>query len=143
MLIDSVSLWLAPMILLPGVALLVVSTSARYAQIHDEIHHIQMSDTAPELEMSGHLLTRALMFRNALVSLYFSVALFLLASLFGGLTSVFRGWESVSNTIVLVILGFGILFLVFASIELVRESILSVDIIRQHHEEIETKFKSM
>ena len=31
----------APLVLLPGVALLVLSTSARYAQLHGEFHHLE------------------------------------------------------------------------------------------------------
>ncbi len=36
---DTVA-WLTPLVLLPGVALLVLSTSARYGQIHQEFHHL-------------------------------------------------------------------------------------------------------
>ena len=32
--------WLTPLVLLPGVAMLVMSTSARYGQIHQEFHHL-------------------------------------------------------------------------------------------------------
>ena len=34
----STEVWLTPIILLPGVALLIVSTSARIGQIHSEVH---------------------------------------------------------------------------------------------------------
>jgi hypothetical protein len=32
--------WNLPLVLLPGVALLISSTSVRYGILHDELHHI-------------------------------------------------------------------------------------------------------
>jgi len=37
---QNVEIWLTPLLLLPGVALLIMSTSARYGQIHAELHHL-------------------------------------------------------------------------------------------------------
>ena len=37
---ESVGLWLTPLVLLPGVAILLISTSARYGEIHAEFHRL-------------------------------------------------------------------------------------------------------
>ncbi len=36
---DTEIIWLAPLLILPGIALLINSTSSRYATLHEEIHH--------------------------------------------------------------------------------------------------------
>jgi hypothetical protein len=122
-------LWAAPLLLLPGVALLVMSTSARYAQIHTEIHQIlgeKIQSTLVE-----QLLSRSRMFRNALVSLYVVVSLFALASLSGGFIMLI---DEKASYLVMVLTCAGIGALLFAALQLVRESILSLDIIKDHLE---------
>ncbi len=37
---EDAELWLTPLIILAGVALLIVATSVRYLQLHNEVHHI-------------------------------------------------------------------------------------------------------
>ena len=36
----ATEVWLTPLLLLPGVALLIVSTSHRFAQLHSEFHRL-------------------------------------------------------------------------------------------------------
>ena len=69
-------------------------------------------------------------------SLYLSFGLFSLASLLGGLTIQ---WSEISSKIVMILTCFGILSIVFASYELIRESLLSWDIIKDHSEEVKIK----
>ena len=128
-------LWLTPLILLPGVALLIMSTSLRYGQIHGEIHHLLEHKDHVSKRAASHLLKRATLFRNALVSLYISVGLFSSAGLLGGLASI---WTQRSNSIVTGLTCLGILSLVFASVQLIRESFLSLEIIKEHSKQIET-----
>ncbi|MCP4360810.1 MAG: DUF2721 domain-containing protein [Chloroflexi bacterium] len=130
----NTALWLTPLVLLPGVALLVMSTSIRYGQIHSEFHHLLLEDEPEEAKIiADHLLSRSILFRNALVSLYLSVGLFAVASLIGGVASMVA---SSADWIVILLSFLGILCLVFASVELIRESTSSLKIVRQHHEEI-------
>ena len=130
---DAELLWVTPLLLLPGVGLLVMSTAARFGQIHEEIHHVL---THPELgrPMSGHLWRRCQLFRDALVSLYAAVALFAIASLAGGLTQAFGGdgtWVTIALTC-----G-GILAIVYGVAQLIRESTLLLDVFRSHLDEID------
>lgn len=69
-----------PLVLLPGVALLVISTSTRYAQLHEEFHRLLVSTEPTTVDLARHLLARARLFRNALIALYTSVCLFALGS---------------------------------------------------------------
>jgi len=131
--IQPTAFWLFPLILLPGVALIVMSTSARYAQIHEELHHIiQEQENISQIYLV-HLKTRATYFRNALVALYVSVGLFAVGSITGALMDFLSGPSTVT---VVVLTCLGILCFIYASIELIRESLLSLRVIEHHLEDI-------
>jgi hypothetical protein len=125
--------WLFPLILLPGVALIVMSTSARYAQIHQELHHIleEQENISPIYYVD--LRTRATYFRNALVALYVSVGIFAVGSVVGAIMDFLKGPSTVT---VVILTCLGILCLLYASIELIRESLLSLRVIEHHLENV-------
>jgi len=125
----SIGIWLSPLLLLPGASLLILSTSNRFNRIHDEIHHLIENHQNESKTILGHLLKRSKYFRNALVLLYLSVSLFAAAGLLGGITS---GWSKISTIITIILTIFGILCLTAASIILIKESILSLEIIKSH-----------
>ena len=56
---ESESVWLTPLILLPGVALLIISTSARYGQVHSEIHRLLLEKTETSRTWASHILHRS------------------------------------------------------------------------------------
>lgn len=121
--------WILPLVLLPGVALLITSTSTRFGQIHNELHHIVENQNAISATFRHHLLRRATFFRNALVLLYVSVAVFAVGSIAGAIADAMLGsadWMVITFTCV------GILSLVVAAVELIRESILSLRVIDYH-----------
>ncbi len=129
--IPNETLWLSPLLLLPGCGLLIMSTSARYSRLHEELHHLmhEASDEARALVASFRMRSR--LFRNALVLMYVSVALFALAGLVGGLALD-------SGNLALAGLTFtGILSLLVASAMLVLESLASHKIIEAHLTELE------
>lgn len=127
--------WLAPLLILPGISLLILSTSNRYSELHHEIHHWLEDNAIHDAAMleDAHLVTRAVLFRNALVSLYAAVFLFVLASLCGAVMD-FMGWPA--DVVVFAIAALGILIVGFASLELIRESMLSLEVIRAHMDHI-------
>ena len=129
----ATEVWLTPLILLPGVALLIVSTSARFEQVHSEVHRLlEHPDTHAKI-LSRNLVRRSELFRNSLASLYVSVGLFALGSLVGAFVDFF--WP----TSVWFVGGFtiaGIACLVFASVQLVRESVICLEVIKDHSESI-------
>ena len=130
----TAEIWLTPLILLPGVALLIVSTSARFGQLHAEFHRLLEHPDAHGKILARNLLERSRLFRDALASLYFSVALFSLGSLVGALVNFF--WPASLWAIGGFTLA-GIICLVFAAIQLVRESLICLDVIRDHSEAID------
>ena len=126
--------WLIPIILLPGVALLIMSTSLRYGQIHEELHHMLEMGERVSGNYFAHLYQRARYFRDALVTLYISVSLFSLGSIIGAIVELMTG---PSDIYVLIMSGVGILALIYASLQLVRESLLSLRVLEHHLEMVQ------
>jgi hypothetical protein len=83
-----------------------------------------------------HLLRRANFFKNALVLLYISISIFAIAGLVGGITSELTNF-SFYLTVALTIVG--IFCLAAASILLIKESTLSLEIMKIHLKEIGIK----
>ena len=130
---DESGAWLAPLVLLPGVALLVISTSARYGQIHEEFHHL-LRDTGDDVQRRAReLWRRAVFFRNALVGLYVAAAALALGSMVAGFLTL---WSADSMWIVQGFTVAGVGSLVYSAVELVRESVLSLGILQRHYERI-------
>jgi hypothetical protein len=130
----STEIWLTPLILLPGVALLIGSTSARFGQLHTEFHRlIDHPDQRARL-LGRHLLKRSAIFRNALVALYGSVSLFAIGSLLGGVVNL---WQPESLWVVggLTIAGIGCI--VYASIQLLWDALICLEALQEYHERIE------
>ena len=116
------------------VALLIVSTSARFGQLHTEFHRLVDHPDAHAKILSRHLLTRSILFRNALVALYASVGLFGLGSLLGGVVNLWRPeslWVVGSATMI------GIGCTTYAAAQLVREALLCLEVLRDHVERLD------
>ncbi len=133
---EDAELWLTPLILLPGVALLIVATSHRDVQVHIEVHHIIETHTDAASRSFQNLLKRSGLLRDALVDLYVSVALFSMASLLGGLA---RLWDKQAFWIVVSLACVGIFSLVYASVQLILEALLSMELIKEHARKIEAE----
>ncbi|MEM9487712.1 MAG: DUF2721 domain-containing protein [Myxococcota bacterium] len=120
--------WITPLLLLPGVGLLIMSTAARYAQLHGELHHVlDQGDEDVEYRV-GRLLRRGRMFRNALMSLYASVFFLAMAGLLGGVADTIAEiplWLVATNTIIAIGL------ITYTSAQLVHESVASMEALRR------------
>lgn len=136
---DVLGIWLSPLLLLPGAGLLIMSTSQRFNRLHDEIHHFLEESTQKSRHSFLHLIQRAKYFRNALLFLYLSIAIFAVAGLLGGITS---GLGNISVYITIALTITGIFCLAAASIILIKESTLSLEIINIHLNEIKFKDKN-
>lgn len=135
----TTEVWLTPLILLPGVALLIVSTSARFEQLHSEFHLLLDHPSDHAKILSRNLFRRSRLFRDALASLYVSVALFSLGSLIGAFVHFF--WP----TAVWIVGGFTLVgtgCVVFAAVQLVRESLICLEVIEVHSAAIKMEDKS-
>ena len=125
--------WVTPLLLLPGVALLVMSTQARYGQLHSEMHRL-IEHHPTEESLAQDLIKRGRLFRNALISLYGACAVFGLGALLGGIaetTVSMAEWVAYPLTLV------GCLLLVTASFMLVHEATLSFRILEYHERELQ------
>lgn len=121
---DDVSLWVSPVVLVSGVGLLILSTSARYGQLHAELRELiqdarelsALNDAASTLY--EHLRTRTRLLLSALFGLYLSVGLLITGSLVGSLNAI---W-SFSKVPVIALTCAGILCVLYAALQLIRES---------------------
>ena len=126
-------MWLTPVVLLPGVAMLVLSTSARYSRLHEELHYLR---DAGARGCPLHLRRRARGFRNALVGLYVAVVLLCTAGLVGALAAWLGPrfiWLALGLTFV------GIFAVVYAAVQLVREALHSYDVLSEHFDELDAR----
>jgi len=79
-------------LLVPGVALLVMSTSNRFAHVHSEIHNLANHKYDKDIEkLAENLDKRSVIFNNALISLYLSITFLAKASLIGGIALIWMG----------------------------------------------------
>ena len=121
---------LIPLTYIPGVALLIMSTSQRFINVNNTIHGFSDEECRIQTERVKQELRRAHLFRNSLLALYLSVAFFSLGSLVAFLTS---SWGITTSTTVLEIATvLGVVCIVFSVSKLAVESILTFDIIKRH-----------
>jgi hypothetical protein len=128
--IDS-SPWITPLLLMPGVALLILSTAVRYNRLHDEVHNAVGHDGEHAGLHEATLAYRARRFCNALVGLYLAVSLIALAALSGVAAVVglkFGSWVGIGLT------GLSVMAILYSSTQLIREARRSLEVIEQHLE---------
>lgn len=130
---QGLGVFVTPLLLLPGVGLLLMSTQARYGQLHGEFHHLE-GNHHDVVERGRRLLRRGVMFRNALVGLYLAASFLALASLVGGILSFL---ERPAHAALLAFTFLGVVCLLFAAVELVREARLSLEILEDHFHDLE------
>jgi hypothetical protein len=122
--VDDVSLWVSPVVLVSGVGLLILSTSARYGQLHAELREL-INDARDQATVDGsaavlfeNLRRRTRLLLSALFGLYLSVGLLITGSLVGSLNAI---W-SFSRVPVIVLTCAGILAVLYSAVQLIRES---------------------
>jgi len=121
---------LIPLTYIPGVALLIMSTSQRYTNINSIIHEFSDEECRIKTDRVKQELRRAHLFRNSLLALYLSVAFFSLGSLVAFLVN---RWGIATSTSVLEITTvIGVVCILFAVSNLAAESILTLDILKHH-----------
>ena len=127
----EMELWLTPLILLPGVALLIVSTSARFGQLHQQFHDLLDHPTGHDRILGREMLKRGKLLRDALGALYSAVGLFAVGSLLGGLVHL---WHPQLLWVTGVLTLVGIACVAFAAVQLIRDATLCLGVIRRNSE---------
>jgi hypothetical protein len=120
---ESTGLWAAPLLLIPGVGLLVLSTSARFGQLHEELHRQRGEGHSLAVK---HLCRRARLLHSALVSFYVSIAVLAFSSLLGTLAN---RWFETLKWIPEMMTFLGVAVITFAAIQLIRESKLLITVV--------------
>lgn len=126
--IDS-SPWITPLLLMPGVALLILSTAVRYNRLHDEVHEAEKRHVGHAVIHDATLAFRARRFCNALVGLYVAVSLIALAAL-SGVVDV-AGFESGSR-VGIGLTGLSVVAILYPSTQLIREARRSLEVLEDH-----------
>jgi hypothetical protein len=129
---NDAGIWAAPLLLIPAVGLLVISTSARFGQLHEEFLRHQGEGQSQAVR---HLCQRVRLIHSALVSFYVSVAVLALASLLGTLSG--RWFESML-WIPPAMTFLGVALILFSAIQLIRESKLLITVILDDTEDQST-----
>ncbi len=135
----TTEVWLTPILLLPGVALLTVSTAHRFGQIQAEFHRLLVHPDSHAQIVARSLVQRAGLYRDALASLYASIGLFALGSLLGG---VVNAWRPQSLWVVGGLTIAGIAAIVYSAVQLFRESLLSLQVVREQHAAIQESLEA-
>lgn len=128
---EAIDSWVTPLLFISAPALMILSTAARYAQLHGEIHYLKDHEhTAADKEVCKTALRkRATYFRNALVALYSAICIFASASLLGAVVSI---WWSDVVQLVAVLTAVGVGAVIYAAVSLVKEAMLSLRNITLH-----------
>lgn len=122
--------WAAPLLMLPGAALLILSTASRYARLHDELHHwTEHVQTQQAGVVVANLLRRARIFRNALIALYLGASLFVIGGLAGAFT---QQWPQLSGSLVVALTAAASGAVLGASGMLICEAALSITVLEAH-----------
>ena len=128
---------LIPLTYIPGVALLIMSTSQRYTNVNDTINEFSEEECRVESDRVRQEVRRAHHFRNSLLGLYLSVVFFSLGSLVAFLVN---NWGiQTSKTVLEIATILGVACIVFSVSMLALESILTLDIIKRHAKRHEDK----
>lgn len=124
--------WLMLLLLIPAVAILLGAVSARYGTLQQEIHHLIDAADGIDAATLAHLRARVVHFRNALVSLHLSVAIFAVSSVIGGVLEIGQIGQLPKEGFLLLAAVLGITCLVIGTAELIRESFRSQEVLLEH-----------
>ena len=127
------TLWLIPLTLIPGIAILIISTSLRNNQARSEILKLiaEKKDSERKSRTIDNL-KRQLYFRNAFISFYISIVFLVLASILGTLPNTITNL----NLLTMILICLAALCLVYASIQLISESLIATRVIKESVEDV-------
>jgi len=127
------TMWLIPLSVIPGIAILIISTSLKSNQARKEILKliIEKKDSERESRIINNL-KRHLYFRNAFISFYISIVFLLLAGLIETLTNKIINL----NLLTMILICLAALCVVYASIQLILESLIATRVVKESVEDV-------
>lgn len=124
---DSIEAWILPFTFIPGVGMLILSTSNRYYHVKELIREIMLEEHKRELWSFDNLIARAHLFHRALVVLYIAIGSFSLSAL---VSNIHQNWITKYHHICIAVSDMlilsGVVCVVFASVTLIREATISL-----------------
>ena len=134
---NGFDLWLAPLLLLPGIGLLIMSTSARFGQLQGQIMQLTSDLSLATLPLARSLRFRGHLFRLALLTLYVNALAFILASTVNGINGLLPVQIPIEVVVLVTVGGFVAMFVSLAA--LFVESFSADDIIETYHARLFTE----
>ena len=131
---NGFDLWLAPLLLLPGIGLLIMSTSARFGQLQGQIIQLSSDESLATLDLARSLRFRGHLFRLALLMLYISSLAFILASTVNGINGLLPVSVPIEVVVLVTVGGFVAMFVSLGA--LFVESFSADDIIELYHDRL-------
>jgi len=127
------TIWLIPLSLIPGIAILIVSTSLKYNQARKEILKLitEKKDSERKSRRINNL-KRHLYFRNAFISFYISIVFLVLASLIGTLADKITNL----NLLTMILICLAALCVVYSAIQLILESLIATRVVKESVEDV-------
>ncbi len=127
------TMWLIPLSLIPGIAILIISTSLRNNQARSEI--LKLITEKKYSERKSRMinnLKRHLYFRNAFISFYISIVFLVLASLIGTLADKITNL----NLLTMILICLAALCVVYSAIQLILESLIATRVVKESVEDV-------
>jgi len=127
------TMWLIPLSLIPGIAILIISTSLKNKQARSEILQliVEKKDSERKSLMINNL-KRHLYFRNAFISFYISIVFLVLASLIGTLADKITNL----NLLTMILICLAALCVVYSAIQLILESLIATRVVKESVEDV-------
>ncbi len=123
--------WIVPFTFIPGVAALILSTSNRFFHVNGLIRTlVKDSKKGHEAEIAK-LLRRSHYFHRALTSFYIAIGCFSIAALMGALHERWFAGDVLCTLAADGLIVAGVVFVVFAAVQMILESMLSFRMIRK------------
>jgi len=123
----SIETWILPFTFIPGVGMLILSTSNRYHHVKELIRDLILKEHKKELWSYEDLMVRARLFHRALIFLYIAIGSFSLSAL---TANIHQNWIKEDNHICVVLADgltlAGVICVVLASTVLIQEATVSL-----------------
>jgi Protein of unknown function (DUF2721). len=119
---EALGSWLIPLTYLPGIGMLILSTSHRSNALDSSLASLLMEDLDMQEKLLGFYVRRTMLFRNALIGLYVSLGFFMLSSILGIMAEA----EIVKDNMIRIAAILGTLFTFYGVLNLIWESYLSM-----------------
>jgi len=120
--------WIIPITFIPGVGMLILSTSNRFGQLNGEINQLLSGNLKLDNMMLEYQIRRSHLFSNTLICLYIGVTSFSLGSLVGGVLTFY--WSKFAQWFLISSICLGVGCVVGAATLLIIESAIASKVVR-------------